>query len=112
MRAHNAFQITSLGAGKFRILPMADGKAGADKPGDVHKSQPIAHMTYPLPASLLARIQRAWSPYNVEEPLAASFRAKQLQTMLGMTPLSMLMSVFTGLLVLYRMATGAQWLWI
>ena len=91
---------------------MADGKAGADKPGDVHKSQPIAHMTYPLPASLLARIQRAWSPYNVEEPLAANFRAKQLQTMLGMTPLSMLMSVFTGLLVLYRMAASAQWLWI
>ncbi|MEO5793978.1 MAG: EAL domain-containing protein [Rhodoferax sp.] len=60
---------------------------------------------------LLARIRHSLAPYEAEEPLAASFRAQQLQAMLRLTPLSMLVNLFNASFILYRMADQAQWLW-
>ena len=67
--------------------------------------------TEPTPPGLLARMHRFLAPYEADEPLAASFRAKQLQAMLRLTPLSMLVNLFNAGFLAYRLADQSAWLW-
>ncbi|MCX7277670.1 MAG: EAL domain-containing protein [Burkholderiales bacterium] len=62
--------------------------------------------------NVLARFRRFMAPYEADEPLAASFRAKQLQAVLGLTPLAMLVNLFNATVVMSRMPAHAQWLWV
>jgi diguanylate cyclase (GGDEF)-like protein len=70
-------------------------------------------MAEPRTPSLLlpARLQQWLAPYEADEPLAASFRAQQLQAMLRLTPLAMGVNVFNGCFIAWRLADGAPWLW-
>jgi diguanylate cyclase (GGDEF)-like protein len=61
--------------------------------------------------SVLVRLRRLLAPYEADEPLAASFRAKQLQAVLGLTPLAMLVNLFNAAFVVTSMATDTPWLW-
>ncbi|SDO21955.1 diguanylate cyclase (GGDEF) domain-containing protein [Rhodoferax sp. OV413] len=56
-------------------------------------------------------MRRSLAPYEADEPLAASFRAKQLQAMLRLTPLSMLVNLFNAGFLVYRLAAQSVWLW-
>ncbi len=68
---------------------------------DPHKLPPLAY-----------RLEKWLTPYEAEEPLAATFRAQQLQAMLRLTPLAMAVNVFNGAILLYQMAAIAPWLWV
>ncbi|WP_298214326.1 EAL domain-containing protein [Acidovorax sp.] len=60
---------------------------------------------------LPARLQQWLAPYEADEPLAASFRAQQLQAILRLTPLSMVVNVFNGGVVTWSLTDDAPWLW-
>jgi hypothetical protein len=60
---------------------------------------------------LPTRVQQWLAPYEADEPLAASFRAQQLQAMLRLTPLAMAVNVFNGCFITWRLATVPPWLW-
>ncbi len=64
------------------------------------------------PMSLPTRLRKWLTPYEADEPLAATFRAQQLQAMLRLTPLAMGVNVFNGSIILYQMAARAPWLWV
>lgn len=63
------------------------------------------------PPPLAERLQQWLTPYEAAEPLAATFRAQQLQAMLRLTPLAMAVNIFNGAILLYQMADTAPWLW-
>lgn len=60
---------------------------------------------------LPARVQQWLAPYEADEPLAASFRAQQLQAMMRLTPLAMAVNIFNGGFIAWSLADGAPWLW-
>lgn len=69
----------------------------------------MAEPRTPLPLS--THLLRWLAPYEATEPLAATFRAQQLQAMLRLTPLAMAVNVFNGSILLYQMVASAPWLW-
>ena len=71
-----------------------------ERMAEPHKPQPVA-----------TRLQQWLTPYEATEPLAATFRAQQLQAMLRLTPLAMAVNIFNGAILLYQMAATAPWLW-
>ncbi len=64
-----------------------------------------------MSSELLPRLRRQLAPYEADEQLAASFRAKQLHAMLRLTPLAMLVNLFNASFVMYRLAAQSPWLW-
>ncbi len=47
------------------------------------------------------RVTRRLAPYVADEPLAGTFRAKQVQAVLRLTPLTMLANIFNGAIIFY-----------
>ena len=64
------------------------------------------------PTALRMRLQKWLAPYEADEPLAATFRAKQLHAMLRLTPLAMAVNIFNGSILLYQLAAHSSWLWV
>ena len=60
---------------------------------------------------LLTRMRRSFEAYEADEPLAGSFRAKQLHAMQRLTPLSMLVNLVNAGFIMYRLAAQSIWLW-
>ncbi|UCU99929.1 putative bifunctional diguanylate cyclase/phosphodiesterase [Acidovorax radicis] len=58
------------------------------------------------------RLQKWLAPYEADEPLAATFRAQQLQAVLRLTPLAMAVKIFNGAILVYQLAAHAPWLWL
>ncbi|WP_394789373.1 putative bifunctional diguanylate cyclase/phosphodiesterase [Rhodoferax sp.] len=66
----------------------------------------------PTRHTLFTRAACWLAPYEADESLASSFRAKQLQAVLGLTPLSMLVNLFNASFIMYRLAAAHLWLWV
>lgn len=63
-------------------------------------------------APVLTALRRLVSAYEAEETLAARFRAKQLQAVMGLTPLAMVVNLLNAAFVMHNLAAAAPWLWL
>ncbi len=59
-------------------------------------------------SSLVSRLLAYWRPYEADEPMAARFRARQLQAVLQLTPLMMTANVFNMVIILVVFAGSAS----